>query len=45
MSAEMEKLVTALEWAVEWIDDCSSMDPDTIDAVLAIRALLKEVTA
>jgi len=43
MNPQIEKLIEALEWAVEWIDDCSSMDPDTMEAVHAIRALLKEV--
>lgn len=42
MSAQVEKLVQALQWAVEWIDECSPMDLETIDAVRAIRELLGE---
>ena len=36
----LDDLVVALEWAVDWIDDASSLDPDTNEAIAEIRALL-----
>jgi len=36
----LDDLVTALEWAVDWIDDASPLDPDSQEAIAEIRDLL-----
>jgi len=43
LSAQLHRLgdlVTALQWAADWIDDMASPDPDTTEALAEIRNLL-----